>query len=595
MKSIALLATLTVAALVCDAKSSSKSDDDQSKDSSQKWTPTNIKAPFIEQFDENWDRRWKSSGAVKQMPEDYKLNDDDNPEELFRYRGEWKVDKIAKGALPGDRALFMKTEGAHHAISVAFPKPVDPENKDLVVQYEVKFGQELRCTGAYIKLLTESKAGIKYHEFDDKTPYTIMFGPDMCGSTNKVHFIFRHKNPLNGKFQEKHFMHPPSIKNDLKSNLYTLIVHPNNTFHIYINQEREKTGNLLEDFDPAVNPPKELNDPKAKKPEDWVEEPKIPDPDAKKPADWDEDAPRMVPDDDAVKPDDWLEDEPEYIADPAAEKPEDWDDEEDGKWVAPQIANPACSSASGCGKWTPPMKPNPKYKGKWYAPLIDNPAYKGPWEAPKIPNPEYFEDLTPSKFNRIMGIGIENWVMQKDVQFDNFYVGHSVEDAKKFAEETWKVKRDLEDAEEAAARKAAEDAMAKEEDDESEEEEEEVAQPTDPLKPKKNKKKGKKSGKLSYKKVQRMLTQFMDALMVDPVKAVQKFPYVAGTVLAVVLTPLYLLMAFSGSKVKKVAKDAKSKASAAVVNGHHADGEAEEDEAQENEDKPRKRRVNKEE
>ena len=31
-----------------------------------------------------------------------------------------------------------------------------------------------------------------------------MFGPDKCGSNNKVHVIFRHANPLNGSIEEKH-------------------------------------------------------------------------------------------------------------------------------------------------------------------------------------------------------------------------------------------------------------------------------------------------------------------------------------------------------------------------------------------------------
>ncbi len=53
-------------------------------------------------------------------------------------------------------------------------------------RYDVKFQEDLQCGGAYIKLLTDSKNGIKYQEFDDKTPYTIMFGPDKCGTTNKV-------------------------------------------------------------------------------------------------------------------------------------------------------------------------------------------------------------------------------------------------------------------------------------------------------------------------------------------------------------------------------------------------------------------------
>lgn len=80
--------------------------------------------------------------------------------------------------------------------------------------------------------------------------------------------------------------------------------------------------------------------------------------------------------------------------------------------------------------------------------MIDNPKYKGPWAPRKIENPNYFEDKSPSNFEPIGAIGIEIWTMQKDILFDNFYLGHSVEDAKKFADETWKVKVELEKAEE---------------------------------------------------------------------------------------------------------------------------------------------------
>jgi hypothetical protein len=57
---------------------------------------------------------------------------------------------------------------------------------------------------------------------------------------------------------------------------------PDNTFEILINGESSKNGSLLEDFDPPVNPSKEIDDDEDKKPEDWVEQAKIPDPKAKK-------------------------------------------------------------------------------------------------------------------------------------------------------------------------------------------------------------------------------------------------------------------------------------------------------------------------
>ncbi|CAG8667494.1 1444_t:CDS:2, partial [Scutellospora calospora] len=186
-----------------------------------------------------------------------------------------------------------------------------------------------------------------------------------------------------------------------------------------------------------------------KKPDDWVDNPKIPDPSAKKPADWDEDAPYEIPDEDAKKPEGWLDTEPLNIPDPESKKPDDWDDEEDGDWIPPTIPNPKCEEAPGCGEWKRPNKRNPNYKGKWYAPEIDNPKYKGPWAPRKIPNPDFFEDLNPSKFEKIGAVGFELWTMQSNILFDNIYIGHSEEDSQKFAEETWGVKYKIEQAEEA--------------------------------------------------------------------------------------------------------------------------------------------------
>lgn len=63
-------------------------------------------------------------------------------------------------------------------------------------------------------------------EFVDKTPYTIMFGPDKCGEDYKLHFIFRHKNPKTGEYEEKHAKKSESdlrtYYTDKKTHLYTL-------------------------------------------------------------------------------------------------------------------------------------------------------------------------------------------------------------------------------------------------------------------------------------------------------------------------------------------------------------------------------------
>lgn len=122
-------------------------------------------------------------------------------------------------------------------------------------RYEVRLhNAPHECGGAYVKLL-DATANIKPEDFTDQTPYIIMFGPDKCGSNNKVrlaviqstqpnpiripspvvgsdlswllwvqvHFIFRHRNPLTNKYEEKHLKNPAMIKNDKYTHLYTLV------------------------------------------------------------------------------------------------------------------------------------------------------------------------------------------------------------------------------------------------------------------------------------------------------------------------------------------------------------------------------------
>jgi len=120
--------------------------------------------------------------------------------------------------------------------------------------------------------------------FHDKTPYTIMFGPDKCGPDAKIHFIFRHINPKNQSIEEKHGKKletrergilEEAIK-DQRPHLYRwvnqlkllsgnnsfdnwtftrLIVRPDNTFEISIDYKIVNHGSLFEDFEPPVNPP----------------------------------------------------------------------------------------------------------------------------------------------------------------------------------------------------------------------------------------------------------------------------------------------------------------------------------------------------
>ncbi|XP_057949120.1 calnexin homolog [Malania oleifera] len=389
---------------------------------------------FYESFDESFEGRWTAS-------------------EKDDYKGVWR-----HSASEGheDFGLLVSEQARKYAIVKELDKIVSLKDGTVVLQFEVRFQNGLECGGAYLKYLRTQEAGWKPKEFDNESPYSIMFGPDKCGSTNKVHFIIKHKNPKSGEYVEHHLKYPPSVPSDKLSHVYTAILKPDNELRILIDGEEKKKANFFsaEDFEPALIPAKSIPDPNDKKPEDWDEREKISDPDAVKPDDWDEDAPMEIEDEEAVKPEGWLDDEPEEIDDPDAAKPEDWDDEEDGEWEAPKIDNPKCEMAPGCGEWKRPMKRNPAYKGKWHAPLIDNPDYKGIWKPQEIPNPDYFE-LDKPDFEPIAAIGIEIWTMQDGILFDNILIASDEKVAGSYRETTWKPKFEVEKEKQKAEEEAS--------------------------------------------------------------------------------------------------------------------------------------------
>ncbi|KAF7991457.1 hypothetical protein HCN44_008769 [Aphidius gifuensis] len=395
-------------------------------------------AYLAEHFDDqdSFSRNWIKSEAKKEGID----------EEIAKYDGTWAIEEPIRSVQNGDLGLVLKSTARHAAISSLLNKPFVFNDKPLIVQYEVYLQEGQECGGAYLKLLTEDSNGkIDLKKFHDKTPYTIMFGPDKCGNDHKLHFIFRHKNPLNGTIEEKHCKKPKDRLEDFFKDklphLYTLIVRPDNTFTIKIDNKIINEGSLLDDFQPPVNPPLEIEDPNDKQPEDWDDREKIPDPSKVKPDDWDEDAPAQIVDENDKMPDDWLEDEPINIPNPDSVKPDDWDIEIDGEWEPPEIANPKCENAPGCGPYKQKLIDNPRFKGKWRAPLINNVNYKGKWKPRLIHNPDYFNDVNPFKMMPIRAIGFELWSISGNILFDNLIITDDEATAKKWADDTFEIRR----------------------------------------------------------------------------------------------------------------------------------------------------------
>merc|ERR1712193_466654 len=190
-------------------------------------------------------------------------------------------------------------------------------------------------------------------------------------------------------------------EDDGTSHLYTLIVKPDNTCRVEVDQEKIYEGSIKEDWE--VLKPKEISDPEDKKPEDWADDSMIDDPEDKKPEDWVEE---------------------KRIVDPDAKKPDDWDDEEDGEWEAP-------------------MKDNPEYKGEWSAKRISNPAYKGFWEQKKIANPEYKDDDNLYKYADFGFLGFDLWQVKGGTIFDNIIVTDDKSEADAFVKK-WKALSEVE-------------------------------------------------------------------------------------------------------------------------------------------------------
>jgi len=337
-----------------------------------------------------------------------------------------------------DKGIQTSQDARFYGLSSKFDKPFSNDKKDVVIQFTVKHEQNIDCGGGYAKIFD---ADLDQDNMHGDSPYLIMFGPDICGpGTKKVHVIFNYKG------ENLLIKKDIRCKDDVYTHLYTLILKPDNTYEVKIDNEKVESGDLEADWD--FLKPKKIKDPEAKKPDDWDEREKIDDPEDAKPEDWEK---------------------PEHIPDPDAKKPDDWDDEMDGEWE-------------------PPMIDNPDYKGEWKPKQIDNPAYKGKWVHPEIDNPDYVDDTRLYfRSDKIGAIGFDLWQVKSGTIFDNVLITDDADYAKKVGDDTWGVTKDAEKSmkekqdeeekkareEEEAARKESEQGEEEEGDDEQEEDDDE--------------------------------------------------------------------------------------------------------------------------
>ena len=73
-------------------------------------------------------------------------------------------------------------------------------------------------------------------QMQESDPFTVMFGPDKCGGTDKVHVIFKHKNPVTNQTIEHHAKKTATVKPGKLPHLYTLVVRQDNSFSVLVDQ-----------------------------------------------------------------------------------------------------------------------------------------------------------------------------------------------------------------------------------------------------------------------------------------------------------------------------------------------------------------------
>ena len=285
-----------------------------------------------------------------------------------------------------NQGLRTTEDSKFYRIAAEIAEGFTNKDKDLVVSMQLKHDKDRRCGGAYIKI--GPKMDLK--KFNGESEYFLMFGPDTCGAHNKVHVIFGgYKTPGNN-LEWKRSMEPVE---GIRNHVYTLVVRPDLTYELFVDQESKREGILTDEWD--FLPPKEIN---STKPDDWVDAAEIFDPEDKPPAGWQQ---------------------PLRIKDVNAKQPEDWDEEVDGVWEAPQIYNP-------------------EYKGVWIPRKIPNPAYKGEWEPTLIANPDFEDDKemyypkSPMKW-----VGIDVWQVESGTIFDNIIIGDDLDEVNDIIDETW--------------------------------------------------------------------------------------------------------------------------------------------------------------
>lgn len=320
---------------------------------------------FKEEFtDDDWQKRWTAS----QHP-----------------RKDWGKFVLTPGLYYGDpeisKGIQTSEDGKFYALTTKF-EPFSNKDKVLVIQYSVKYEQDIKCGGAYVKLFDCSFNPKTFHSYK---PYLIQFGPDICGF-KKIHVIFNYEERKLAMKREL------SCKDDRLTHLYTLVIKPDNSYLIKIDNKIERTGMLLEDWD--FVPRRMINDTKVTKP---LGNPKSTD----------------LKD---AKSHDWNQTDVEFYFNGEEQKNDDL--------KRPMIKN--------------------SVNEEWKSKSTDSSNYKGQRLDHLSENHEHLSHSDLYRYDEICGIGFDIWQVESGTLFDNILITDDELEAEKHGNDTWGIIKEKE-------------------------------------------------------------------------------------------------------------------------------------------------------
>lgn len=181
---------------------------------------------FIQQINkEGWRDRWVESDAHKE----------DGTKGLWG----WDAGRVYVD-FEEEMGIKTMTNNGKYQISADIGQTISNEGKMLIISYCLKMDQDPDCGGGYIKLFPE---GLDQKMMSENSTFYLMFGPD-------VFLHYKHDVQLFYNYEGTVYENrrPLKMADGPCYNMYTLIIYPNSTYEVRINNELYRAGPFCEDF-----------------------------------------------------------------------------------------------------------------------------------------------------------------------------------------------------------------------------------------------------------------------------------------------------------------------------------------------------------